>query len=227
MKNLSEILLEASIRNKQRREQFAKSLFDTDKNNFKSFRTLGIVTAENPDSQQLDKRSNKKLLDGLKKMLKRDNLVYIPIKGKFAGNTENTLLIINPSLDAMKYYAGNNEQTSFFFIKNENNNTIAEYWEKSDPTMGYDKRANDYKFINKTDVFIKLSQDASEYTIIGDDFKFLIDASVFNSVHESITKNLSTLEEKDREYTLYISTNGVTQMASVKREMIYGGIVTE
>jgi hypothetical protein len=205
MKKLQDYLCEASISYKKKMEKFAKSMFK-DETNFKLFRTLGIVTAENE----------------FKKELKRNHLQYIPIKEKFAGNEENTILIINPSIDIMKYFAGKFEQTSFFFCLNDGKDTIAEYWEKTDTTTKYDKKSNDYKKINLTNVFIQLDKNADEYTIIGDDFKFLIDASVFSSVHESIENNLNKyFSINEQEYALFISTNGVGQASLEKRKLIY------
>jgi hypothetical protein len=205
MKKLQDYLNEASISYKKKMEKFAKSMFK-DETNFKLFRTLGIVTAENE----------------FKKELKRNHLQFILIKGKFAGNEENTILIINPSIDIMKYFAGKFEQTSFFFCLNDGKDTIAEYWEKTDTTTKYDKKLNDYKKINSTNVFIQLDKNADEYTIIGDDFKFLIDASVFSSVHESIENNLNKyFSINEQEYALFISTNGVGQASLEKRKLIY------
>lgn len=221
MKDLQEYINEASISYKKKMEKFAKSMFK-DEPNFKLFRTFGIVTAENPDSQQMEKKVNNMLMYEFKKELKRNHLQYIPIKGKFAGNEENTILIINPSIDIMKYFAGKFEQTSFFFCLNDRKDTIAEYWEKTDTTAKYDKKSNDYKKINSTNVFIQLDKNADEYTIIGDDFKFLIDASVFSSVHESIENNLNkNFSINEQEYALFISTNGVGQSSLEKRKLIY------
>lgn len=228
MKTISEYIQEASINAKNRREQFAKSLFDIDSKNHKLFRTIGIITGENPDSTQQTPQINAKLMNDFKKDLKRNNIVYIPIKGKFGGNTENTLLLINPTVETLIYYAGRFEQTSFFYCTNKNGKTVAEYWEKQDPTRPFDKKDNPYIKINSTDVFIKLSKDAEEYTIIGDDFKFVIDASVFDRVHESLEQNLNTLCENNQEsaeYYLYMATNMTGQKASICRAKLYGDIV--
>lgn len=221
MKKLQDYINEASISYKKKMEKFAKSMFK-DETKFKLFRTLGIVTAENPDSQQMEKKVNNILMNEFKKELKRNHLQYIPIKEKFAGNEENAMLIINPSIDIMKYFAGKFEQTSFFFCLNDGKGTIAEYWEKTDTTAKYDKKSNDYKKINSTNIFIQLDKNADEYTIIGDDFKFLIDASVFSSVHESIENNLNKyFSINEQEHALFISTNGVGQASLEKRKLIY------
>jgi hypothetical protein len=227
MKPISEYIKEASINAKNRREQFAKSLFDIDSKNHKLFRTIGIITGENPDSTQQTPQVNTKLMNDFKKDLKRNNIAYIPIKGKFGGNTENTLLLINPTVETLTYYAGRFEQTSFFYCTNNNGKTVAEYWEKQDPTRPFDKKDNPYIKINDTDIFIKLSKDAEEYTIIGDDFKFVIDASVFDRVHESLEHNLNMLCESNQEsaeYYLYMATNMTGQKASICRAKLYGNI---
>ena len=80
MKTISEYIQEASINAKNRREQFAKSLFDIDGKNHKLFHTIGIITGENPDSTQQTPQVNAKLMNDFKKDLKRNNIVYIPIK---------------------------------------------------------------------------------------------------------------------------------------------------
>lgn len=228
MKTITEYIQEATIHAKNRREQFAKTLFDVDGKNHKLFRTIGIITGENPDSTQQPMRVNAKIMNDFKKDLKRNNIVYIPIQGKFGGNTENTLLLINPTVETLVYYAGRYEQTSFFYCTNNNGKTVAEYWEKQDPTMPFDKKENPYIKVNSTEVFIKLSKDAEEYTIIGDDFKFVIDASVFDRVHENLQNNLDMLcenNQQDPEYCLYMATNTTGQKASVYRKKLYGDIL--
>ena len=105
MKDITALINEASINAKKRNVKFAKNLLL----NGKKLGNIGsfvIFTAENPNSQQADKKTNKKLLDALKTELKQAHYESMPIDGYFGNNKEHSLLVFNMKLEAAKEYNG-------------------------------------------------------------------------------------------------------------------------
>lgn len=179
MKNIVEYINEASRNEKHRRERFAKSFFSGNKAKG-GFREFGIITAENPNSQELPAQENKKLMDEFRGLLKKDQLTTVNLDGKFGGNVEHSLLVFDVKLETLKFYAGKYEQTSFFYCYPEGDKVISEYWEKTHDGEPYDEKENPYKLINKTDVYHNEKDAKDNFSVIGGDFKYTIDTAVFS-----------------------------------------------
>lgn len=226
MKNIREFILEATKYAKEKNINIAKKLYCKGKN-FNNISCFAILTSQNPDSKEVSSKDNKKLLSELKNELKRNQLVFIPIKGHYGGNSENSYLIFNIKLDTAKYLAGKFEQTSFFYSYPDNEgNLISEYWEKKDTNAPYDKSTNDYKFINKTVSWENKDNAKDNYTIIGKDFKYSIDPEVFEPIDNKISENLEKINE-DNDIVLEWAYNRVGQKASYYRSKIYEGLLEE
>ena len=192
MKQLINYINEASRSEKRKNAKAIEKMFLNGKK-YNAISSFGILTANNMDSQQQTSSENKKQNNELIKYLKSNHYIVVPSRGYFAGNTENSFVVFNIELDVLKKLAGRFEQTSFFYCYPENSKLICEYWEKENTDQKYSKTKNDYVFINKTDKWTNGGDDC--YTAVGKDFRFALDASVFDKVNESILNNIKSLCE--------------------------------
>lgn len=191
MKNLFDVITEASRNEKRRNLDISKKMFINGKsyNNIMSF---AILSAENPDSRSdISTADNKKFMKDLSSLLKRDHYTFVRQDGHFEGNVEHSYIIFNITVEATAKLAGKFEQTSFFYCYPDGNgNMVNEYWVKQDTKQPYNSVKNPYIFINKT-TKVNNEKDAEDfYSIIDKDYKYSIDPSVFvkadTALHESI-----------------------------------------
>jgi len=86
--------------------------------------TVCIMTAENPMGRAMLPEKNNKLMDSLYQSLKDGNHVFRKVKGKFASNIENSVMICNISLDEAKSLAAKFSQESFIHAVKKCSSTI-------------------------------------------------------------------------------------------------------
>lgn len=220
MKNIKDFINEASINAKKRDLKFAKNLYikGTKIDNIGSF---GIITAENPDSHELSKPENKKLMMQFAKTIKTNGYRNVRIDGHFGGNVEHSYIIFNIKLDTLKYYAGLYEQTSFFYCYPTDTGIMSEYWEKADTTKPYDSVKNDYILINKTTVWTNEKNAEDNFSIIGGDFKYSIDPSVFSKEAEHMNECLNKIDSTlSHDELIDYVVNGVGEKPSYFRNIV-------
>ena len=225
MRNIQEYIAEASINAKKRNVKFVKDLMINGKNMGK-IGSFVIFTAENPNSQDFDRKTNDKLRKELSKELKRCNYIHLPVKGFFEGNEEHSVIAFNMKLDVAKQFNYKYQQTSFFFIyPKDKEGFIAEYWEKENHELPVDKVRNPYVKKGETDMQHKGAAENGAYTLISNEYKFHFDSSLFESVLERIDKGLEVVSEKyhiqNKEWLLEHLTNDVSMKISIMRSDFY------
>ena len=219
MRNITDLINEASINAKKRNINIAKSLYMKGKT-FSNIKCFAILTAQNPNSVETSYAINKKLNKELKNDLKAAHIIFIPIQGHYSGNIENSYLLFNVCIDEIKNLAGKYEQTSFFYsYPSEDGDLISEYWEKTNINEPYNKNKNDYKFINKTTSWKNEKSAKDNYTIIGNDFKYTINPEVFEPIDKKISENLNKINE-DHNIILEWICNRIGQKANYYKEII-------
>lgn len=203
IRKVIDVLTEASKNAKQRDIEFIQNMFNSGKN-FGNIANFGIMTPQNPASGQTYQdmgmtpaeigKSNKKLYNEFKKTLKSANLKFVNVDGVFAGNNENSFLIVNVDVETMKYYCGEYDQTSFWYCYPQDGSMVCEYWEKENSEKPYDKKTNQYKMIESTTRWEEV-RNAEAYTVIGKKFKFTLHLDYFEGVNESLKNNLDRYRE--------------------------------
>ena len=212
---------EASINAKKRNIRNAIDVYKRKRKGFNGVRTFGVLTSENPDSMKVSNKENKKRLKSLSNYLKSANYVFVKQEGHFGGNDENSYFVFNIGLDTLKYYAGLFEQTSFIFGKFDGEEVVSYYYEKEDISKPYSKRLNDYIEKDKTTSFVDASDD-SDYSIIGNKFKYRLPFSIFESVSDSIFNSFNNIDRKeDINYILEFTINRVGSSPYNYRKKIY------
>lgn len=230
MKNIKEFISEASRNAKNRDVNTIKKIILNGKsyNNIKSF---AIFTAQNPDSQKFSNADNKKLYTDLIAKLKNDHYKWLIAAGKY-GNTENSVVVFNISLDKLSEIAGRYEQTSFIYCYPVDEKIQFDYYKKKNPKQKYSSTSNPYVFKKSTNEFEVKTNANSDYTIIGRNFKFSIDDSIFNEVNNELDTGLKKLagllniefNDDTKNNLLYESINLVGHESSYYRSIINDNI---
>lgn len=213
---LDERSLSAKIRDRNN----AINLFKRGTTGYNGIRHFGVITAENPDSMELPKQENTKLLNELKKSLKSGHYIWEEQIGHFGGNVEHSLFVFNISINVLAYYSGKYQQTSFIYGELIDGKIHSEYWEKQDITLPYNPKTNPYIKKDSCDEWYDASNE-EDYSILGKNFKYTIPFSIFGNVEEQISKNLSDLNESQKNGIL----NGIGQNAWNYRGIIYKGLL--
>ena len=224
MKNLTEIINEASINAKKRNVKFIKNLLLNNKNVGK-IGSFVIFTAENPSSQKLDKKMNKKLMKNLSNDLKRCHYVHVPIDGFFSKNKEHSRIVFNMDLETAKEWNKEYDQTSFFYVYPTNDGFMAEYWEKTNIDKPADNLLNPYIQKGKTNMQHEGENEYGDYSIISNNYKFYFDSSLFEAISNDISNRLKVYCEShsdiDEDKLLNYITNCIGQKVSYIRSKIF------
>lgn len=218
--NLNERSINAKIRDRKN----AINTIKKGKAGYRGISHFGVLTAENPDSMELPRKENSKLLNQLKKSLKTAHYIWEEQIGHFGGNDEHSLFIFNASVQVLSYFSGKYQQTSFIYGELKDGKIHSEYWEKQDITLPYDAKKNPYVRKDACDEWHDASNDEN-YSVIGKNFKYTIPFSIFNDIEEQIETNLSMLNENEKKGALNIAMNGVGSNAWNYRGFVYKNLL--
>ena len=181
-------------------------------------RTIVVLDSMDPDDQRTINKRNPKASWSPLSIIKSGGYACAPAMENF-GNFYHPYAIFNMSLDLAKKICGKQQQASFVFsVLNENGMIHSEYYSKQDPTLPYNKQANDYIKNDECDTWEDTSYADGSFTIIGKEFKYSIPYKTLYAVNDAICENLkrmvsvekhrgnhSITEESVLEYTI----NGV------------------
>lgn len=192
-------LTEETPSQKKRSIKNVEQFFKNGKSGYNGIQTIVVFTSDNPDSKQQTTQSNKKARRSLLSDIKRGGYAYVPAVGKF-GNNENSYAIFNMSIDTAMLLCGKYQQTSFVYSElNDDGSIHSEYFEKLDTTLPFDKDTNNYVRKDECDNWDDMSDADDYFTIIGNKFKYSIPFPMFNTVNETICRNLSKAVAIERE----------------------------
>ena len=159
-------------------------------------RTITVYTGENPNSTPAGSTYNKKANRNISDALKMSGYRFTRATGKF-GNAENPFVVFNMPTMLAKKLCGRCEQTSFIVTKFGNGESAeSEYWEKEDTKRPYDGVRNDYVLKDTCDSYTDRTGADDYYTILGNNFKFSIPFSIFESIDRRIAENAERLLRK-------------------------------
>lgn len=218
-------LTEKSKNAKARDIKNVENTFNNGTFGYNAIKTFGVVSAENPDSQSQPYNVNKKSSKSLKDELKSSNYVVLPQKGVWRDAHEWSYFIVNIRIETLIYFAAQFQQTSFIFGKIENGKVISEYWEKSNPSEPYSKLKNPYIKKDECDRFVDAKNEHTDYSIVGNRFKYRIPFNIFEETNKKINDNLSGLNEDINGGTFKIATSGVGMNGYNYRKKLYKGLI--
>ena len=203
-------------------------VFTKQRSGYNSIKSFGIVSAENADSIERSRNVDKKQMTSLADSLKSAHYGFVKQKGHFGGNDEYSYFVFNIRLETLMYYAGQYEQTSFFFVRlidaDDGKQVESSYYEKSDKAAPYDKTNNPYVLIERTTEWLG-QRDSSDYSELGGRFKYIIPLKCFEEVNAQIEQNKKLFEEKDRETIIDFTMNRVGQTPWNYRGKLYKGLM--
>ena len=183
-----------------------------------SIRTIVVLDSVNLDDQRTINQHNPKARWSPLSIIKSGGYACAPAMENF-GNFYHPYAIFNMSLDTAKKMCGKYQQTSFVYsVLNEDGMIQSEYYSKQDPTLPYNKQANDYIKKDECDTWEDTSNANGNFTVIGKEFKYSIPYKTLYAVNNAICENLNRMvsvekhrgnhsitEEKALDYTI----NGV------------------
>lgn len=181
-------------------------------------RTIVVLDSMDPDDQRTINQRNPKARRSPLSIIKSGGYACVPAMENF-GNFSRPYGIFNMSLDTAKKICRRCQQTSFVFsVLNEDGMVHSEYYTKQDPTLPYNKQANDYIKNDECDTWEDESNADCNFMVTGKGFKYGIPYKTLYAVNEVIYENLkrmasaekqrgnhSITEERALEYTI----NGV------------------
>ena len=188
------------------------------KSGINNIRTIVVLDSVNPDDQRTINQHNPKARRSPLSIIKSGGYACVPAMENF-GKFYRPYAIFNMSLDLAKKICGKQQQSSFVFsVLNENGMIHSEYYTKQDPTLPYNKQANDYIKNDECDTWEDTSKADGNFTVIGKEFKYTIPYKTLYAINDAICENLkrmvsvekhrgnrSITEESALEYTI----NGV------------------
>ena len=189
---IDKMLSEASQSEKRRKVKFGTSWFVNGQKNLGNIGSFGIVSPENPNSEQCSNKENNEYLKEFKKLLKNGKFTYVPIDGHFGGNKEHSFLIFNISQTELEYLASRFEQTSYIYCFPESDKEVtSEYYEKKTNGKNWDATENPYVFVNSSNIYHDEKNADDNFSIIGNKYKFTIDPEIFNKVSQDLEESIN------------------------------------
>ena len=163
------------------------------KSGINNIRTIVVLDSVNPDDQRTINQHNPKARRSPLSIIKSGGYACVPAMENF-GNFYRPYAIFNMSLDLAKKICGKQQQASFVFsVLNENGMIHSEYYSKQDPTLPYNKQANDYIKNDECDTWEDTSYADGSFTIIGKEFKYSIPYKTLYAVNDAICENLKRM----------------------------------
>lgn len=218
--NLMERLDEISPNKKAQNKTRALNILSSKEDNVKTFL---IITAENPMGSKGDNRTNRRANNSIVDYLNTGNYAWQPVRGKY-GNTENSKIIFNISLDEAIRLGLQFQQESFIFGEKNNDQTLYHLYVINEDKTGYN-------MVETQDKYEKVI-GSDFYTAIDNKNKFSIPFEYFNESCENfnaiINEAKSKSEKYNKEYNHFLNeclTNGKTGHSYYTyRTLLYGGL---
>ena len=183
-----------------------------------NIRTIVVLDSMDSDDQRTINQRNPKARRSPLSIIKSGGYACVPAMENF-GKFYRPYAIFNMSVDTAKKICGKQQQASFVFsVLNENGMIHSEYYSKQDPTLPYNKQANDYIKNDECNTWEDTSYSEGNFTVIGKEFKYGIPFKTLYAVNEAICENLKRMvsAEKQRgnhsiteEIALEYTINGV------------------
>ena len=188
------------------------------KSGINNIRTIVVLDSVNPDDQRTINQHNPKVRRSPLSIIKSGGYACVPAMENF-GNFYRPYAIFNMSVDTAKKICCRCQKTSFVFsVLNEDGMVHSEYYTKQDPTLPYNKHANDYTKNDECDTWEDTSKADGNFTVIGKEFKYTIPYKTLYAINDAICENLKRMVsvEKHRgnhsiteEIALEYTINGV------------------
>lgn len=218
--NLMERIDEISRNKKGQNRTSALNILSNKEDNV---RTFLIITAENPMGDKANNRINRVSNNSLVDYLKQGNYAWQPVRGKY-GNTENSKIIFNISLDEAIRLGLKFQQESFIFGVKKNDKTLYNLYV-------INKGKNGYDLVETQDKYEKVIGD-DFYTAIDKKNKFGIPFEYFNESCEQFNKIVNETKNKSEkyasEYNRFLNeclAEGKTSKSYYTyRTLLYGGL---
>ena len=163
------------------------------KSGINGIRTIVVLDSMGLNGQRTINQLNPKARRSPLSIIKSGGYACVPAMENF-GDFYHPYAIFNMSLDLAKKICGKHQQASFVFsVLNEKGMIHSEYYSKQDPTLPYNKQANDYIKNDECDTWEDTSFADGNFTIFGKEFKYSIPYKTLYAVNDAICENLKRM----------------------------------
>ena len=159
-----------------------------DSSGYNTIKTFAVFPDESHDLQDASDKVNLVNSKSLMMSLKDSGYVCLPSE---SANIEHLLVAINVSLQSCKAFCGYYQRTSFIYHIANDDNYVAQYWEKNDTESPYNHKSNDYV---QKDEKIVANIDCTKISVSVDKTRhYSIPFSIFSEANARINENLDKM----------------------------------
>lgn len=163
-------IFDKSRSEKRKEPNLALSVFQ----NKHSIRTFAILITQNPVTIKATSSYYKKANKSLRSILDKYSYTYVPVKGKFGGNIENSYFVINPKFEAVQKLAEKFNQSSFLYGEVYDDRFDVKAYQLQDPDKPFSTLSTNFEYINTSSAYFTSEDAVDNYSQIANKLKFNI-----------------------------------------------------
>lgn len=225
--DLAKRMDEISINKKNQVKKTAMDALNGVDDNVKTFT---ILTAQNPMGEKSGNNVNRNANAELTSYLKQGNFAWQPVRGKY-GNTEDSKMVFNISLDTCKALCLKFAQESFIYGRKEDGKTYFDLYVINDDHT-------DYNCVETKDYYDQVDKDENGekvkdyYTAIDGTHKFTVPFDYFKEAFDRFNNAVNEAKAKSEKYRKYYDKHLTESLREgmtgyhyyINRSLIYGGL---
>jgi hypothetical protein len=134
--------------------------------------------------------------------------------------------LFNEKFESVAKFAGRLGLPDLFFCHTSDEGLVCEFWRKEQADRPYDQTLNPYLLISKTITWEHDCNAPNDYMAIADNFRYVVDISVFDRVNEELEAGIQRVVKKfnrlNSEDVLPFAFNHVGQFPATCKRILIG-----
>ena len=139
--------------------------------------------------------NDKNVIDGFTRKLIESTVKAVSVKDM---NSQGKLAccLFNEKFESVAKFAGRLGLPDLFFCHTSEEGLVCEFWREEQTDRPYDQALNPYLLISKTNRWERDCNEPNVCTAIADNFRYVIDISVFDRVNEELEAGIQRVVKK-------------------------------
>ena len=169
--------------------------------------------------------NDKNVIDDFTRKLTDSTVMAVPVKDM---NSQGKLAccLFNEKFESVAKFAGRLGLPDLFFCHTSDEGLVCEFWRKEQADRPYDQTLNPYLLISKTITWEHDCNVPNACTAIADNFRYVVDISVFDRVNEELEAGFQRVVKKfnrlNSEDVLPFAFNHVGQFPATCKKILIG-----
>ena len=169
--------------------------------------------------------NDKNVIDDFTRKLTDSTVKAVPVKDM---NSQGKLAccLFNEKFESVAKLAGRLGLPDLFFCHTSEEGLVCEFWRKEQTDRPYDQALNPYLLISKSITWEHYCNVSNICTAIADNFRYVVDISVFDRVNEELEAGIQRVVKKfnrlNSEDVLPFAFNHVGQFPATCRKILIG-----